>query len=83
MSETRIARVRDAELEGVVAHRSSGGFGDYHRLGCPDAPKRGEAGVRDIIHGPWRYLSAHWRPCPRCEPPATTADETAATTRTR
>ena len=19
--------------------------------------------------GPWRYLSAHWRPCPRCRPP--------------
>jgi methylphosphotriester-DNA--protein-cysteine methyltransferase len=78
MSETRIARQRDAALEGVVAHRSSGGFGDFHRLGCPDAPRRGEAGVRDIIHGPWRYLAAHWRPCPRCQPPADAEHELAA-----
>lgn len=55
--------------EGVVAHFSQGGFGRYHRIDCPDAPHRGDPGVRDTIHGPWRYLSAHWTPCPRCNPP--------------
>ena len=71
---TRSVRVRDADAEGVVAHRSVGGFGHYHRLGCPDAPHRGEPGVRTLIHGPWRYLSAHWQPCPRCAPPAPARD---------
>ena len=37
--------------EGVVAHFSRGGFGAYHRLDCPDAPHRGDPGVRDTIHG--------------------------------
>ena len=28
-----------------------------------------DAGVRHVVHGPWRYLSAHWKPCPVCKPP--------------
>ena len=60
--------------EGVVAHFSRGGFGAYHRLDCPDAPHRGDPGVRDTIHGPWRYLSAHWAPCPVCRPPVDSVD---------
>jgi len=54
---------------GCVAHLSAGGWGDYHRLGCSEAPHRGDIGVRDVIHGPWRYLSAHWTPCSLCLPP--------------
>jgi hypothetical protein len=27
--------------------------------------------VRAVVHGPWRYLAAHWRPCPVCMPPVT------------
>ena len=54
---------------GCVAHLSAGGWGRYHRPDCPEAPHRGDPGVRDVVHGPWRYLAAHWRPCPRCRPP--------------
>jgi hypothetical protein len=36
---------------------------------CSDAPRRGDIGVRDVIHGPWRYLSSHWTPCSLCLPP--------------
>ncbi len=54
---------------GCVAHMSVGGWGRYHREDCPDAPHRGDLGVRDVVHGPWRYLAAHWQPCPRCAPP--------------
>ncbi|MCU0308395.1 MAG: hypothetical protein MUE51_11625 [Thermoleophilia bacterium] len=70
MSHHHPAPHRDPESEGVVAHYSRGGFGHYHRLGCPEAPRRGQAGIRDTIHGPWRYLASHWSPCPRCRPPA-------------
>ena len=62
---------------GAVAHLSAGGWGHYHRSDCPDAPRRGDAGVRDVVHGPWRYLAAHWRPCPRCRPPAPEARDAA------
>ncbi len=55
---------------GCVAHMSAGGWGHYHRESCPRAPRRGDLGVRDVVHGPWRYLSAHWAPCPVCRPPA-------------
>jgi len=65
-----ISRTRDPHAEGVVAHLSEGGYSVYHRLGCVNAPHRGEPGVRDLIHGPWRYLAAHWRPCQVCRPPA-------------
>jgi hypothetical protein len=65
-----IIRVRDPHAEGVVAHLSAGGYSVYHRLDCPHAPLRGESGVRDLIHGPWRYLAAHWHPCQVCRPPA-------------
>jgi len=71
-------RPRDAASEGVVARFSAGGFGPYHRLDCPDAPHRGDVGVRDLVHGPWRYLAAHWRPCERCRPPAPAERERAA-----
>lgn len=67
---TTTAPPRNPAAEGVVAHLSRGGFGRYHRLDCPEAPRRGDAGVRDLIHGPWRYLATHWRPCPVCRPPA-------------
>jgi hypothetical protein len=43
---------------GSVAHLSAGGWGRYHRDDCPDAPHRGDAGVRDVVHGPWKYLAA-------------------------
>jgi hypothetical protein len=59
----------DPDTHGVVAHMSAGGFGSYHRMACVDAPAKGEDGVRDIIHAPWRYLGSHWEPCPRCRPP--------------
>ena len=36
----------------AVAHLSAGGWGRYHRRDCPDAPRRGDAGVRDVVHGP-------------------------------
>jgi len=65
MRETRDRRA----TEGVVAHYSKGGFGPYHRLDCPEAPHRGDPGVRDTIHGPWRYLASHWAPCLVCSPP--------------
>jgi hypothetical protein len=54
---------------GCVGRMSAGGWGAYHRRDCPEAPRRGDPGVRDVVHGPWRYLAAHWRPCPRCAPP--------------
>lgn len=54
---------------GLVARLSSGGWGTYHRPGCPRAPHVGEPGVRSVIRGPWRYLASHWRPCPECDPP--------------
>lgn len=67
----RILRpARDPQLCGVVARHTDGGFGPYHHLDCPRAPRRGVAGVRGVIHGPWRYLAAHWTPCPMCLPPA-------------
>jgi hypothetical protein len=66
-----------AEETGAVAHLSAGGWGHYHRRSCPDAPLRGEPGVRDVVHGPWRYLAAHWRPCPRCRPPVPEARDAA------
>jgi hypothetical protein len=62
-------RTRDPIAEGVVGRLSRGGWTHYHRLGCADAPGRGGAGIRDVVHGPWRYLAAHWRPCPTCRPP--------------
>ncbi|MEW6582209.1 MAG: hypothetical protein AB1416_05560 [Actinomycetota bacterium] len=68
-TEMTIERHWDPASHGVVAHMSAGGFGRYHRIGCADAPARGDGGVRDIIHAPWRYLAAHWAPCPRCRPP--------------
>lgn len=64
-----ITRNWDPETTGVVAHMSAGGFGHYHRQGCIEAPEKGDPGVRDIIHAPWRYLAVHWAPCPRCRPP--------------
>lgn len=54
---------------GRVARMSEGGWGRYHRDDCTEAPHRGDPGVRDVVHGPWRYLAAHWQPCPRCAPP--------------
>lgn len=62
-------RVRDATLEGVVAQTSEDGWGHYHRLDCAYAPQRGTDGNRAVVHGPWRYLSRHWEPCPLCRPP--------------
>ena len=70
-------RQEAADETGAVAHLSAGGWGHYHRSDCPDAPHRGDAGVRDVVHGPWRYLAAHWRPCPRCRPPAPEARDAA------
>jgi hypothetical protein len=64
---------------GCVAHLSAGGWGVYHRTDCREAPHRGDSGVRDVVHGPWRYLSAHWEPCTLCLPPtAATLLSTAA-----
>jgi hypothetical protein len=62
-------RSRDAALEGVVARMSDDGWGQYHRLDCVYAPQRRTQGVRAVVHGPWRYLSHHWQPCPLCSPP--------------
>ena len=62
-------RSRDAALEGVVARTSDDVWGHYHRLDCAFAPQRGAAGVRAVVHGPWRYLSRHRDPCPLCNPP--------------
>lgn len=70
MNEHRLTPRHETHEVGVVARLSSGGWSPYHRHGCADAPHRGDAGVRDVIHGPWRYLAAHWQPCPRCRPPA-------------
>jgi hypothetical protein len=73
MTMTMNGRPRAAADEtGAVAHLSAGGWGRYHRRDCPDAPRRGDAGIRDVVRGPWRYLAAHWAPCPRCRPPAPT-----------
>lgn len=59
----------DPRTHGVVGHYSQGGFGRYHRQECREAPQRGEPGVRDTIHAPWKYLAAHWPPCSDCRPP--------------
>ena len=64
-----IERRPGAVESGCVARMSEGGWGRYHRDECPDAPRRGDTGVRDVVHGPWRYLAAHWQPCLRCAPP--------------
>lgn len=69
MTTERFAPGHAPDQSGVVARHSSGGWGQYHRQECPEAPHRGEPGVRDVIHGPWRYLAAHWTPCPACRPP--------------
>lgn len=67
----RILRpARDPHQCGVVARHTDGGFGPYHRLDCPGRPQRGTPGVRSLIHGPWRYLAAHWQPGRCCQPPA-------------
>lgn len=55
---------------GVVGNMSDGRWGRYHRPACPRAPRRGDAGLRRTVRGPWRYLASHWRPCPHCRPPA-------------
>jgi hypothetical protein len=68
---------RDPQRDGVVAHLSAGGFGYYHRLNCSDAPERGGWGVRDVIWGPWAYLSRHYHPCPTCRPPVLALDQAA------
>lgn len=68
MSTQELVRQHAAEA-GCVAHLSAGGWGHYHRQDCTSAPRRGDAGVRDVVHGPWRYLAAHWTPCPECHPP--------------
>jgi hypothetical protein len=67
-----------AAESGSVARMSAGGWGRYHRDDCPEAPHRGDPGVRDVVHGPWRYLAAHWQPCPRCAPPVPREHATAA-----
>ena len=71
-------RLPDAAEAGVVARLSGGGWTPYHRQECILAPHRGEPGVRDVIHGPWRYLASHWIPCERCHPPADVEERTAA-----
>jgi hypothetical protein len=70
MNDHRPTPRHEPSEAGVVARLSSGGWGPYHRHDCVEAPHRGDPGVRDVIHGPWRYLAAHWRPCARCRPPA-------------
>jgi hypothetical protein len=72
------ARLPEAAEAGVVARMSAGGWTHYHRMECVDAPHRREPGVRDVIHGPWLYLSSHWTPCPRCRPPADAEERSAA-----
>lgn len=73
MSTSFATRQRDAVHEGVVGRLSRGGWGYYHRLDCRYAPEMGDGGVRDVVHGPWRYLSSHWHPCPHCAPPVEAA----------
>ncbi len=58
-----------ADDRGLVARRSSGGWGAYHRPGCSRAPRLDDDDVRSVVRGPWRYLAHHWRPCPECRPP--------------
>ena len=77
MTMTMNERPHTAAETGAVAHLSAGGWGHYHRRDCPDAPHRGDEGVRDVVHGPWRYLAAHFRPCPRCRPPEAEARDAA------
>lgn len=72
--DERVPSATSPDETGVVGRRSEGGWTAYHRQGCIEAPHRGDPGVRDVIHGPWRYLAAHWAPCPRCEPPARASD---------
>ncbi|MGD9695509.1 MAG: hypothetical protein AB7V42_07615 [Thermoleophilia bacterium] len=62
---------------GIVARRSAGGWSEYHRPECPLAPHRGDPGVRGVVRGPWRYLAAHWAPCPDCRPPVEALREAA------
>jgi hypothetical protein len=71
-------RARDATREGVVARDSDGRWGPYHRMTCVRAPHRGDPGVRDVVHGPWRYLSHHWAPCDLCRPPVEDRERPAA-----
>ena len=67
---TTIDGVRPKTSErGLVARLSDGGWGAYHRPGCPRAPRLGDEGVRSVVRGPWRYLAHHWVPCPECRPP--------------
>lgn len=73
-----MTRRPEAADSGCVAHLSEGGWGHYHRPGCALAPHRGEPGVRHVVHGPWRYLSAHWEPCSVCRPPAPARELTSA-----
>ncbi len=73
-----ITRRPEAADSGCVAHLSEGGWGRYHRPDCALAPHRGEPGVRHVVHGPWRYLSAHWEPCSVCRPPAPARELTTA-----
>jgi hypothetical protein len=61
-------KARDAAREGVVGRQTAGGWGHYHRMDCALAPRMGD-GVGKVVHGPWRYLAAHWDPCPVCAPP--------------
>ena len=75
---TTMDRRRTAADVGCVARMSAGGWGRYHREGCPEAPHRGDPGVRDVVHGPWRYLSTHWQPCPVCTPPGAQEERAAA-----
>jgi hypothetical protein len=77
MTMTFVRPPRAASEGGVVARLSAGGWTAYHQLDCDAAPRRGAPGVRDLIHGPWRYLAAHWAPCPRCRPPRAVEREAA------
>ena len=63
-----------ADERGLVARRSSGGWGAYHRPGCARAPRLDDEDVRSVVRGPWRYLAHHWRPCPECRPPGDGGD---------
>ncbi|MFN8110868.1 MAG: hypothetical protein U0Y82_13645 [Thermoleophilia bacterium] len=53
---------------GWVARLSNGEWTHYHRADCAYAREL-HGPVRDVVRGPWRYLSHHWTPCPLCQPP--------------
>ena len=54
----------------VVARAFGRDVGEIDVIGLgPGLLSWGDPGVRDVVHGPWRYLAAHWEPCPRCAPP--------------